>query len=179
MPDGVKELIAWRLARLRPGTEDVLALAATVGSDFELTLLEGLAGGREPVVRALEDAVGGGFIDEREDPGHYSFAHALVRETMYQGLTGTRRALTHLHIGELLERRYGSEPGAAAADGAHHFAEARPFAPPTKIRDYLMRAARDAAEALAFETAAGYLRRALEVAAPLDARHEFELLGPA
>ena len=43
------------------------------------------------------------------EPGRYSFDHALIRETLYEGMSRPRRARIHRHVGEALEAD-GGEP---------------------------------------------------------------------
>jgi tetratricopeptide (TPR) repeat protein len=92
-----------------------------------------------------------------EVPGVYgrcSFTHSLIRQTLYDGLTETRRARLHLRVGEALERLEtgGGEP--PLAELAHHFFLAPPQRGAPKAVDYAERAAQRASASLAYEEAA-------------------------
>ena len=83
-----------------------------------------------------------------EVPGVYgrcSFTHALIRQTLYDGLTATRRARLHLRVAEALERLEadGAEP--PLAELAHHFCLAPPARGAAKAVEYAERAARQRA----------------------------------
>jgi tetratricopeptide (TPR) repeat protein len=55
--------------------------------------------------------------------GRYQFTHALIRATLYEELTGTRRVRLHRRIGEVLEEVYGADLEPHLARLAHHFFE--------------------------------------------------------
>src|ERR1035437_4929401 len=67
------------------------------GRDFEIALLERLVAlDEEQFLASLEEALAAGLLLESTgDPGHYSFSHALIRETPYEGMSAHRRARTH------------------------------------------------------------------------------------
>ncbi|HVW17733.1 MAG TPA: AAA family ATPase, partial [Solirubrobacteraceae bacterium] len=122
-PDGVREVVGQRLARLEDDTRALLELAAVAGPAFELTLLRAAAPEAVGRLDALEPAVRGGLVEEL--PGRalaYRFTHELVRRALYDGLGGVRRAELHLRIAEALERAAPEPDGRALADLAHHFA---------------------------------------------------------
>ncbi len=157
-PESVREVVARRLARLRPATADLLELAATAGSEFELDVLRPVA--EDELLPALEEAVSSGMIEELASRGlAYRFTHELVRRSLYDGLSGVRRAELHLRVGEALERA-GAR---SVADLAHHFAAAAPFGGVERAVDYNVRAARAAGDGLDFDAAAERLGVALEL----------------
>jgi class 3 adenylate cyclase/pimeloyl-ACP methyl ester carboxylesterase len=112
IPQGVKEVIESRLRRLSEECNSLLTIAAVIGREFGLDSLE--RAGRLPTERALDlldEAIASGVV--REVPhlvGRYSFAHALVYETLYESLATTRRV--HLH-GQTLQ--YADSSGAMLA----------------------------------------------------------------
>jgi len=153
-----------RLARLAPGTIELLELAATAGAEFELDVVRRAAGLGEPeLLAALEQAVASGMIEELPSQSlSCRFTHELVRRALYDGLSRARRAELHLRVGEALEAA-GADSGRALADLAHHFAAGAPFGGAERAVEHNLRAARAAAAALAFEEAAMGLRTAIEV----------------
>ena len=56
--------------------------------------------------------------------GRFAFAHALIRETIYEQLSATRRARLHLRAGEALEELHADRLDEHAAALAHHFGQA-------------------------------------------------------
>src|SRR4029077_9899899 len=95
--------------------------------------------------------------------GSFRFAHGLIRETLYNDLSATRRARLHGAVGEALARA-GSGPGAAGLlELAHHFIEAAPTGDAGRALDYAERAGHEALRALAYEQAADLFDAALRV----------------
>ncbi len=161
-PESVREVVSQRLSRLSPPTADLLELAATAGSAFELELVRGAGGLGEPeLVASLDEAVRSGMLEELPSPGlAYRFTHELVRRALYDRLSGLRRAELHLRVAEALEGR-ADHSGRALADLARHFAAAAPVGGAERGVEYNLLAARSAAAALALDEAATLLRTAL------------------
>ena len=168
VPEGVKEVLTERLRRLGAETRSALELAAVAGREFAFELL--LAAGdleREPLVAALDAALAAHLVREvPRQPGRYAFAHALVREAIYEALPAGRRALLHGRIAVALEAS-----AAADAELAHHFAQAGVAAGMTeRAVEYAERAGRSAMTQLAYEDAAEHYERALPLAGARERR---------
>jgi DNA-binding SARP family transcriptional activator/class 3 adenylate cyclase len=114
VPESVREVISRRLSRLPARAGTVLRLAAVVGEDFDLPLLESVEGTVDEL-DAMEAAVAAGLVTETT-PNSFRFVHALVRQTLYAELSGGRRARLHRAIGEGLAQ----SRNAPAADVARH-----------------------------------------------------------
>jgi eukaryotic-like serine/threonine-protein kinase len=86
LPEGVKAVVAERLGRLSDGCQGVLEVAAVLGREFELRALQpasGLDPGR--LLELLEEAEAARVIAEVPGGlGRWRFAHALVREVLYE-----------------------------------------------------------------------------------------------
>ena len=113
--------------------------------------------------------------------GRWRFAHALVREVLYEGLPAARRVRLHGRVGEALEAVYAADPGPHLAELAHHFVVAAPGG--QAMADRAVRVAtaagRRALELLAWEEAAGLFERALaalELAERPDQQQRCQLL---
>ena len=157
-PESVREVVARRLARLAPGTRDLLEIAATVGNAFALEVVRLAA--EDPLAPALDEAIASGMVEELPSRRLvYRFTHELVRRSLYDGLSPMRRAELHLRVGEALER--AGPP--SVADLAHHFAAAAPFGEVAKGVEYNVLAARAASTGLDFDAAAERLGVALEL----------------
>jgi tetratricopeptide (TPR) repeat protein len=160
IPEGVREVIGRRLARLGPVTNDVLAAAAVIGRDFGTDVLSVASGTEiESVLDALEEAEVARLI-ANNDPrrGRWGFVHALVRSTLYDEIPTTRRLRLHRRIGEALE---SGDAETHLDELAYHFAEAAALGETRKAIEYGRRAAERALERLAYEEAAIDYERAL------------------
>ena len=151
IPEGVKDVLGRRLSRLAPETGRALSVAAVAGQEFDLALLEAVLGG--DALPALEEATAAQMVRE-QGPGRYAFAHALVRETLYDELSLTRRVRTHRALADALAQ----VPAHSIAELAHH----RLQADAPGAADSALAAAREAMLALAYEEAASLCERALE-----------------
>jgi len=123
VPDAVKDVIRRRLERLSPDVQGVLEIAAVIGSEFSVEVLEAVCDGvsENTLYRSLDEAVEAHLIQEATVTyGHFEFEHALTRQTLLDELTRTRAARLHLRVGEELERLGDGEEGSKLADLAHH-----------------------------------------------------------
>jgi DNA-binding SARP family transcriptional activator len=171
IPDTVKDLLVRRLRRLDDGCKRVLTIASVTGREFALDLIRTVAGATaEEVAESLEQAIAAQVVREASI-GHYSFAHALIRESIYERLSRTRRAQLHRQIGEAIESLVGDQALEQAGPLAHHFSAAGDMA---KAYQYHARAAAAAQRVCAVESALTHCSEALEAASRLrlDADHE-------
>jgi len=180
LPEGVRQLIEQRVARLGDEVRRVLSIAAVVGSRFDLRVLERVS--RRPLdelLEALERATGARLVEEPPDAaGRFVFAHALIRDTLYRGLGTARRARLHQLIGEALETPAAHAAEPPLADLAYHFANAADTDPGKAVR-YSLLAAEHALGQLAYEQAALNYDRALaalHLQPESDAHERAELL---
>jgi DNA-binding SARP family transcriptional activator len=174
IPASVRDVLERRLGRLPGDTRALLTLAAVVGREFPLDVLEAAAEiDAEQLVVLLEAAVITGVVVEEGEGWVWRFSHDLVRETIVAGLTRSQRARLHRQIARALE----DLPGAGRLDAlAHHSYLAGPFAGPGTALRHAVAAADAARERFAFATAAEHLARAVELADGDDVRRTQELL---
>ncbi|MFZ0384706.1 MAG: AAA family ATPase, partial [Solirubrobacteraceae bacterium] len=163
LPEGVRGLISRRLARVSPDCLEWLRVASVVGPEFEGELLEAvLEFDEERYETALEEALAAGLVVESAVvQGGYVFGHALIRETLYDGMSSHRLRRLHHRVGIELEQRETHEVGALAL----HFARAGARADPDRAIAYALSAGAQATEMVAHEEAALHYERALEVLA--------------
>jgi DNA-binding CsgD family transcriptional regulator len=165
LPEGVRAVVAERLSRLSGDGRRMLEVASVVGRDFELRVLQPASGlDAEQLLTLLEEAEAARLVGAV--PGELSrwrFAHALVREVLYEGLLAARRVRLHGLVADALEALYAAEPGPHLAELAHHLVEAAPGSEKTAARAVQMAtlAGRRSLEVLAWEDAAGLFERAL------------------
>lgn len=176
LPEGVREVVGRRLSDLPERTNEILRVAAVVGSRFDgVVVAEVLDGDADEVVAALAEVVDRRLVaEDSEVLDRFRFEHALVRQTLVEELGTGRRVRLHHRIALALEER-----GAPAAELAHHFGEAAARADAEKAVAWASRAADEAEERLAFEQAVRFRAQAAESAElvdDLDAADRVELL---
>jgi DNA-binding SARP family transcriptional activator len=163
VPAGVREVTSRRLRRLGGRARQAVTVAASIGREFDFDVLERVAAVRgDDLVAALEEAIDARVIREVEGQvGRYQFSHALIRATLYDGISALRRARLHGRVGEAIATLRGPDLDAHLPALAHHFAEAAPVEEPARAVRFALAAARRADRQLAWEEAAVQYRRAL------------------
>ena len=173
VPDGVREVTARRLRRLDTESRQALQVAAVVGREFDFDVLEAVAPFEGDVlVGALEEGVEARVLREAGRVGRYGFTHALVRATLYDGLSQLRRARLHGRVGEAIARLRGGDLDPHLPQLAYHFAQAAPVEQPERAIDFALAAARRADRLLAWEEAAQHYRAALRARELAGARDD-------
>ncbi|WP_433412836.1 BTAD domain-containing putative transcriptional regulator [Microtetraspora malaysiensis] len=158
LPPGVRDLIRRRVARLPATAQLTLRNAAVLGRDADADVLIAMSGGdEETVLDGLEAGVLSGLLTEPL-PGHVRFAHALVRETLYEDIPRLRRTRLHGRSLAALERL---RPGDVGALG-HHALAAATTATARRATEYAARAADTASGLYAHKEAAALLQGALD-----------------
>jgi DNA-binding SARP family transcriptional activator len=166
IPESVREVLGRRLSRLGDGANRVMQAAAVVGRDFDVALLErldALAG--VDALAALEAAAAAQLVREDARPGRYGFAHPLVRETVYEELSLTRRVRLHGAIADALEALHGDDSAHLTELATHRLAAAAGGDPAAAV-EVALRAGRHCLAQLAYEEAAATATAALEALGP-------------
>lgn len=173
IPISVRQTIHNRLIRLPPGCVRILQIAAVIGAEFDMAVIEGVAAlQEEPIadrarlLAGLDECVRARLVAPRPRlPGRYRFTHALVRETLCDELGSAARAQHHRRVGEVLERLHADDPEPHLAELAHHFFEAAPVDETDRALAYAIRAAERSTRRLAYEDAAERYQAALQLMA--------------
>src|SRR2546423_12773428 len=160
IPQSVRDVIARRLAHLSGECNRVLVLASVLGREFAVAALAPLSNvSEDELVDRLDEAMAARVLsDVPGDPGRLRFAHILIRDTLYEGLTSARRVQLHKLAVAALEALYGEEPGPHLAELSHHAIAGSDF---DKGLRYAHRAADHALALLAYEEAARLYKTAL------------------
>ena len=164
IPPVIRSVIERRLDRLSPYGRELLELAAVMGQTFELRPLVAALGTADDaaVVAVLDQAIRSQLVHETAN--RYRLGHAMIREALYWGLSGPRRALLHARVGAALERLAGPRAGELAAELAHHFSIAAEVAPTAgKALRYSLEAGRRAALLSAYQSALVQYARACAI----------------
>jgi eukaryotic-like serine/threonine-protein kinase len=178
IPHEVRELVGRRLAPLRAQCREALAIAAVIGRDFDLRVLQAVAGVRtERLIEALEEAQAARVIAAAA-PGRYRFAHVLISDALADGLPASRRLELHRRVADALERVFAGRLEPHLAQLAHHSLEAAPVGDIERALTFATAAAEHASARLAHEEAAGIYERALRALelAPADGARRCDLL---
>ena len=163
IPEGIREVIGRRVARLPEPCGRVLGLAAMFGREFWLAALERLCGvSAGELLDVLDDGIAAGMVAAvPAAPGRLRFSHALIRDALYESIPAGQRVRLHQQAGEALEAFYQQDPDPHLAELAHHFFEAAVVGDAGKAVGYAERAGHRALALLAYEEAARLFRMAL------------------
>jgi predicted ATPase len=164
LPSSVKEVIGRRLHRLTQECVGVLEQASVVGREFPLDVLSRLSDRPTPeLLGVLDEAITARVItDVPGAPGRLRFAHALVRDTLYDALPQTRRLELHRATAESIEATSGPDVTGRLSELAHHLFLALPAVDAPTAVSYARRAGDQAQSVLAHEEAARLYRTALQ-----------------
>jgi DNA-binding SARP family transcriptional activator/tetratricopeptide (TPR) repeat protein len=179
VPLGARETVARRVARLTPATQDVLRLAAVIGVEFDVPVLRATARlDDDDLLAALERAETAGLLREVQTD-RFGFAHALVRASLYDELSASRRQRIHRRVAGAIEVEYAAALDDHLAALTDHYA----IAAPERAVGYAIRAADVALDRLAFEDAVqacdrglGAVETARHTGADIDRTDECDLL---
>ena len=163
-PEAVLRAVAVRLMRLSDDAAGVARAVAVLGDDAQLRHVAALTGREPDRVAAAADALAAGEILRPAGPGVLRFAHPLLASAVYADVGAGERAALHRRAAEILREESVSVERVAAhllpsaGSGDQWVVEA------------LSAAASQALTLGAPESAASYLRRALEEPPSAEAR---------
>jgi class 3 adenylate cyclase/tetratricopeptide (TPR) repeat protein len=178
LPESVREVIERRVERLGNETLELLRLAAVIGRVFDVELLESMLEIDESqLLDQLEAAVAASLLAESDERvGQFRFAHALINQTLYEGLGATRRARMHQRVAQALEDLYGEDSGDRLSELALHWRMAAVSVDKAKAADYALRAGQRALESLAPAEAAKLFTDAVQLIGDVDGAGRCEAL---
>ena len=111
------------------------------------------------------------IIEEVEtSTGVYTFSHALVRHTLYEDMSTSRRRMLHRRVGEALEELFAVDPGDRLGELALHWCEATQPADIEKALRFSLLAGDAAVAALASDEAVRWYGQALTLIGETDRR---------
>lgn len=167
VPEGIRDVVERRLARLPQPSADVLSVASVVGQEFTPEFIAVVTG--QPVadvLDTLDNLARASVVVEPTGPASlYRFGHDLYRETVYGGLGSRQRAALHLAVADALEHDERDGYRVHPAEPARHLGLAGGLAAPARVATAAARAAAYALGQLAFEEAIAYYERAVDALA--------------
>jgi DNA-binding CsgD family transcriptional regulator len=177
LPESIRGAIGLRMARLSARTRRVLGLASvfTAGFGFaELAALTELEDG--VLLDCLEEAL----LEELVRPldgERYDFAHALVREALYERLSPSRRARLHRRLAEALERLHADDLVRVAGELVRQYHASATLPGADRGAPHALTAARQARAAGAPGDAVVMLRLGLDLVAAEETETRARVLG--
>jgi predicted ATPase len=187
VPETVQAVLAARIDRLPPAAKRLLQVAAVIGKDVALSLLQAVAGLPEAeLFQQLFQLQAGEFLYESllEGAPAYTFKHTLTQEVAYQSLLRPVRQQLHGHIAQVLVERFPATAETQPERLAQHYTEAGLA---EQALPYWQRAGQQALQRSANLEAVAHLTSGLALLAtlpntPARAQQELDLqlaLGPA
>jgi DNA-binding CsgD family transcriptional regulator len=171
IPEGLRDVIGRGLNRLGERTNQVLSVAAVIGREFRLDVLQRVAGmPEEELYAALEEATGRAVVEQRQTVGAVSFrfSHAFFRQTLYEEIFVPRRIRLHQQVGRAIEEVYERRLEEHAAELAEHYGQSTESADLEKALRYSELAAQRAMQVFAYGEAVRHLEQAIRTQEALD-----------
>jgi len=165
VPRSVRDGVALRLSRRSPACIELIRFAAVAGRTFPTGLLATATG--RPAVQVLTDldeAVAASLVEPTEQAGVFRFVHALVRDAVLATMGAAEGAARHRELARAVEA-YEADSDARTLELARLWEAASPLGDHATAALWCTRAGAVAERQLAWEDAARFYRRALELAA--------------
>jgi predicted ATPase len=156
MPERVRDVIVRSLGRLSNRAQDLVAVAAMIGREFEFRLVQA-AGGLDADLAAqdVDELVRRRVVQSVGD--RFDFVHDRIREVADRQVLAPRRRLLHERVARAIETLYADDLARHYAALGRHYGEAQVW---DQAIPYLRRAAAQATERGAFDQAQQLFRQA-------------------
>jgi serine phosphatase RsbU (regulator of sigma subunit) len=170
IPDNLQGLLLARLDRLPDGAKQTLRVAAVIGRQFPIRVLERVltnGQGGMAFIHELGDLESNGLIDVYQVKPEliYRFHNTLLQDTLYASLLTADRKRLHIAVGTAMEGLYPEQLEVLAPQLADHFLVGGDNA---RALTYLSLAGDRALNACANQEAENRFRQALDLAPTLD-----------
>jgi DNA-binding winged helix-turn-helix (wHTH) protein/tetratricopeptide (TPR) repeat protein len=153
IPEVERGFLRERLAALDPQTRKVVDAASVLGEEFELPIVKRVVDLPTDVLAGcVDEAIRSRFIERASAGETYTFAHALVRDAVYEALPVAERLRLHGRVASALEASAAIEQRWSAI--AHHLHHALPEANPRDVERYSRLAGDAAMRVFAYASAA-------------------------
>ena len=168
VPDRIHDVLMARIDRLAEEPKRAIQIAAVIGREFVLRLLERIQEVGEKASALVEDLRAVELVYEKSVHPElaYMFKHALTHEVAYASVLMQRRKQLHHAIGLAIETLYADRLTEHYEILAHHFERAEDWA---RALDYHERSAAKAAERYASRGVVWHCQQALAIARRLGA----------
>jgi DNA-binding CsgD family transcriptional regulator len=155
IPQTVKDAIGQQLSRLSDACNRLLSVASVMGREFEFRALEHVTDSPdEELLNLLDEALEARVLEVASGGiERYQFRHALIQQTLNEGLAPSRKVRLHAHIAKALENVYDDDAKAHASELAYHFIAAEPVLGRSRAAYYSSVAGQQALASHAYEEA--------------------------
>jgi tetratricopeptide (TPR) repeat protein len=162
VPDTIQDVIMARIDRLEEAPKRALQLAAVIGREFTVRLLERISDVQARLERFLQELKVLEFIYERSFYPElaYMFKHALTHDVAYNSLLIQRRKELHRLIAMAIEELYAERLPESYEMLAYHYEHGEVW---EKALEYLVKAGQKAQQAYANQEALNHYNRALDM----------------
>lgn len=170
VPDSLRAMIDRQLDRMSADDRRLLEAASVAGAEFADALLApALETTLEDVSRRCAAlARRGSFLRSAHEETwpdatptkRYAFIHALYADVLHEGMAPSDRVRLHRAVAQRLETGWAGRVGEIAAELAIHYERGRE---PARAVEYLVQAAQNATQRLAYAEAIAELTHALEL----------------
>jgi DNA-binding SARP family transcriptional activator len=172
VPEGLRDVLARRRARLSPDANRFLEVAAGFDGPFPFPVVAEVAELEDAAaLAALDEALAAGLVEPDVAPDRYQFGHALIRHAVYAELNPSRWLRLHRRIAHALDAARAASPAQVApAEVAAQYHRSAVLPGADAGVGPALAAADQAQAASAHGEAAAFLAMACELAPPGDER---------
>jgi DNA-binding SARP family transcriptional activator len=172
VPEGLRDVLARRRARLSPDANRFLDTAAGFEGPFPFAVVAEVAELEDAAaLAALDELLQAGLVEPDVAPDRYQFGHALIRHAVYADLNPSRRVRLHRRLAHALQAARAVSPArVAAGEVAAQYQRSAALPGAEAGVAPALEAAEQAQAASAYGEAASFLTVACELAPPGDAR---------
>jgi DNA-binding CsgD family transcriptional regulator len=176
-PETIRQAVALRLAGLSAEARRMLELATVFTAGFGFGDLAALTDlDEETLLDCLDEALAAEVLQPLAAE-RYDFAHSLVRHTIYESFSLSRRARLHRRLAEVLERSHAPDLGEVAGELARQYHASATLPGAERGLAHALAAAERARAVPAPAEATGLLRVALDLARPDDIVARADVMG--
>jgi len=168
----IQAVLLRRLDQRSQGTREMIALAATIGREFNLAVLRQASDESDEHLVAVIDELLHSFIIREISPDTFDFTHDLLRQAAFSGLSMAHRRLLHRKVAEAYVLLDQSVLHPRHAEIASHYERAGLDV--QAVRHYRL-AAEASSNIFANANAWEYLQRAVELVESFGIRDQREI----
>jgi DNA-binding CsgD family transcriptional regulator len=178
IPEGIRQVVTRRLARLSTDAERLLTHAAVFTGGFDFPVLQALTDlPEEALLDAIDEALAARLIQPLPDgQERYDFVHAIVRHTLTESWSPSRRVRLHRRAAEALARTANGRSRERAAELAVQYHRSLSLPGAEAGLPYALAAADQARRGHAGDSVVRFLRIARDLAADGDAPTRADIL---
>jgi class 3 adenylate cyclase/ABC-type dipeptide/oligopeptide/nickel transport system ATPase component len=175
VPDSIQEVIMARIDRLEQDLKKTMQIASVIGRDFLYRLLTRISGVGKELQSYLAKLQSLEFIYEKSlfPELEYMFKHILIQDVAYHSLLVKTRKQLHDRIGNAVEELYKDRLDEHYEKLAYHYQQSGNR---KKAVEYLVLAAKKAADQFATEEAMAFCEEGLKILDQLPATEENQKL---